>query len=132
MEIEAVHQILFVTNQELSTRYYQELLGLEPALLVPGMTEFRLANQMVLGLMPKENAGRILNLAVSQIEKSHEAPSCELYLYVKEVTAVYERVTKLGLQIISPLEPRNWGDVAFYLSDPDGHVIAFAQKVKFL
>jgi len=41
VDIKRAHFILFVADQDLSTRFYQRVLELEPALCVPGMTEKR-------------------------------------------------------------------------------------------
>ena len=47
------HFILFVAAQEKSTAFYSSVLGEAPILNVPGMTEFRLGQEAILGLMPE-------------------------------------------------------------------------------
>jgi lactoylglutathione lyase len=34
-----------------------------------------------------------------------------------------------GAKLVSESADRNWGDRVGYIADPDGHVIAFAQKI---
>ena len=41
----------------------------------------------------------------------------------------FNNALESGALLISPIEDRNWGDKACYLSDSDGHIIAFAQKI---
>lgn len=120
------HFILYVKDQEVSTEFYTELLGMNPQLNVPGMTEFRLGNETVLGLMPESGIAKIIHPVMLHPEEASGIPRCELYLYVEDPEVIYER-TK-DLKIVSPLMKRNWGDTAFYLADPDGHIIAFAKR----
>ena len=47
-------QDLYVEDQKRSREFYQELLMSEPVLDVPGMTEFRLSDAHILGLMPEK------------------------------------------------------------------------------
>ncbi|MGD0701013.1 MAG: hypothetical protein ABSA02_14140 [Trebonia sp.] len=48
-----VHLIFYVSDQVAATAFWQAVLDCPPALDVPGMTEFALGTQMVLGLMPE-------------------------------------------------------------------------------
>lgn len=120
------HFILYVKDQQQSTDFYSELLGIEPQLNVPGMTEFRLGKETVLGLMPESGIAQIICPNMPHPEKASGVPRSELYLYVPEPELIYERSQHLN--IVSPLMKRNWGDTSFYLSDPDGHIIALARR----
>lgn len=59
-----VHFILYVENQEESTRFYRSVLDLEPVLEVAGMTEFQLNESSVLGLMPETGIKKLLGPAL--------------------------------------------------------------------
>lgn len=120
------HFVLYVKDQELSTDFFSELLDIQPQLNVPGMTEFRLGHETVLGLMPESGIAKIIHPIMPHPEEANGIPRCELYLYVEEPEQIFERSKEL--KIVSPLMKRNWGDTAFYLSDPDGHIIAFAKR----
>jgi hypothetical protein len=50
--ITRTHLILYVANQSISTEFYSRLLNQKPILNVPGMTEFNLSENTILGLMP--------------------------------------------------------------------------------
>lgn len=53
--------ILYVRDQEASTGFYIAVLAMEPILNVPGMTEFELSSDCVLGLMPERTFPPPLN-----------------------------------------------------------------------
>lgn len=57
-------------------------------------------------------------------------PRCELYLYVDNIQIEFDNAIKCGAKVISPIIDRDWGDKVCYFSDPDGHIIAFAEKIK--
>lgn len=121
--------ILYVENQGASRDFYAALFQQVPSLDVPGMTEFTLAPNVKLGLMPNDGIAKILKDKTPHPEKGKHIPRCELYLNVDDLEQVYQHVLSLNILIISAPENRNWGDRVFYCSDLDGHVIAFAEKV---
>lgn len=49
-----VHTILYVADQNKSTGFYKSVLGMEPQLHVSGMTEFKLSENHILGLMQEK------------------------------------------------------------------------------
>lgn len=120
--------ILYVADQARSRAFYRQVLQAEPVLDVPGMTEFALPGGALLGLMPEQNIRRILGEAVPAPQLGSGIPRCELYLFVAEPGRVLERAMAAGAKMLSPLAPRNWGDTAVYVADPDGHIVVFAQK----
>lgn len=122
--------ILYVKDQQKSTQFYEQLFRKSPVLNVPGMTEFIINNQCKLGLMPNDGIAKIITPALPHPNLGNGIPRCELYFIVENLKVEYENVKKLNTTIISEIEPRNWGDTAFYFSDLDGHVIAFAEKMK--
>jgi catechol 2,3-dioxygenase-like lactoylglutathione lyase family enzyme len=67
------HFILYVQDQERSTAFYAEVLGMPPELNVPGMTEFRLSTETILGLMPSAGIERILG---AEVGNATPAVSC--------------------------------------------------------
>lgn len=121
--------ILYVRDQEASTRFYQTVLAQEPSLNVPGMTEFHLSNDSVLGLMPEKGIKRLLGSTIQDPETTNGISRAEIYLSVLTPERFMERAVNAGGRILSKIEDRNWGDRAGYIADPDGHVIAFAAKI---
>lgn len=121
------HFILYVADQRRSAAFYTAVLALAPTLDVPGMTEFALGPGTVLGLMPEAGIVRLLGSAIRDPAAGAGVPRAELYLRVEAPEAYLARALAAGARELSPLLPRDWGDVACYLADPDEHVIAFAR-----
>ena len=128
INMEKIQFILYVSDQFRSTEFYEKLLQISPSLNVPGMTEFTLSETFTLGLMPENGISNIICPALPHPKTGSGIPRCELYLKVPNPIEYLERATQLGGKAISELQARDWGDDAGYIADPDGHVIAFANK----
>ncbi len=119
--------ILYVADQQKSKEFYEKLLELEPVIDVPGMTEFQIADSCKLGIMPEDGIAKILNGKTPHPKVGNGIPRCELYLRVDNAQDYYDRAIIIGAKAISPVQGRDWGDRAGYVSDIDGHVVAFAE-----
>ncbi len=126
--IQLIETILYVNDQKASTEFYSKLLRQAPNLFVPGMTEFQLAPNCKLGLMPNHGIAKILSNKMPHPKQGNGIPRCELYFYVENIAFEFENATKIGGKLISPIENRNWGDRVCYFADIDGHIVAFAEK----
>lgn len=124
------HFILYVTNQERSAAFYSSVLGEAPSLDVPGMTEFSLGDGAVLGLMPEEGIVRLLGDAIADPSLANGIPRSELYLVVQDPAVFHGRAIAAGAREVSPLALRDWGHLAAYSLDPDGHTLAFASPTE--
>ena len=120
--------VLYVADQARSCAFYRAVLGVEPTLDVPGMTEFALTGGGYLGLMPATGIVRLLGDAIPDPTAAAGVPRAELYLVVDHPAAYHARAIAAGAGELSPLLARDWGDVAAYALDPDGHVLAFAER----
>lgn len=120
--------VLYVEDQARARSFYARVLGVEPTLDVPGMTELPLADGVTLGLMPSDGIARILGDAMPHPSEGHGIPRCELYLRVDDAAAVHARALAAGARAIDELRERSWGERVSYLADPDGHVVAIAQR----
>jgi len=120
-----VHFILYVADQARSTGFYTRVLAKEPALNVPGMTEFSLGEGVVLGLMPESGIRRLLGPALPDPAGSR-SPRAEVYLRVDSPTLWHDRALAAGAVELSAPAMRDWGHFVSYCLDPDGHVLAFA------
>jgi len=119
--------ILYVKEQEKSKEFYSKILNSKPVLDVPGMTEFDINDNFLLGLMPESSIIKILNGHTKNPVLGSGIPRCELYLFVNEPEASLEVALNAGANLISHALDRDWGDKVAYCSDPDGHIIAFAK-----
>jgi len=120
-----INVILYVADQTKSRGFYAAVLGQEPRLDVPGMTEFELEPGCVLGLMPENGIKRLLP-SMPDPSAGRGSPRVEVYLTVPDPAACHARALAAGARELSPLEPRGWGDKAAYSLDLNGHVLAFA------
>lgn len=128
--IQLLETILYVTDQEASCRFYEQLFRQPADLHVPGMTEFHISAHCKLGLMPNQGIAKILGNQTPHPDTGKGIPRCELYFYVANIQQEFDNAVKSGAQLISPVMDRDWGDKVCYFSDPDGHIIAFAEKIK--
>lgn len=124
-----IETILYVNDQQSSTDFYTKLFRQNPNLNVPGMTEFRLAENCKLGLMPNKGIAKILSDKAPHPDQGNGIPRCELYFYVENIELEFENATKIGAKLISEIKDQDWGDKVCYFSDIDGHIIAFAEKL---
>ena len=123
------HFIFYVRDQAASTEFYRYVLFMNPSLDVPGMTEFKIGNQCVLGLMPESGIKRLLGDTIQDPEKTNGTSRAELYLVVPNPEDYLARAYSLKAKSLSELSRRNWGHEAGYALDPDGHVLAFAKSI---
>lgn len=120
--------IFYVTDQERSSSFYKALLGVEPVLDVPGMTEFPLIGNGRLGLIPEKGMASLLGGAIPNPALASGVPRSELYLVVEDASEYCGRARDEGAKEVSPLAQRDWGDMVAYYLDLDGHVLAFAER----
>ena len=123
------HFILYVADQAQSTAFYSAVLGAEPTLNVPGMTEFTLSEGTIIGLMPEAGAVRLFGEHIVPPTPAGGSPRAEIYLIVDDPEALHQRALKAGAREIGPLKLRDWGHEAAYSIDADGYVIAFAREI---
>lgn len=126
--IQIIETILYVNDQQVSAEFYTKLFRQNPDLNVPGMTEFKLAENCKLGLMPNKGIAKILSDKTPHPEEGNGIPRCELYFYVENIQFEYRNALEIGAQLISPIADRDWGDKVCYFAHPDGHIIAFSTK----
>ncbi|MBZ0204544.1 MAG: lactoylglutathione lyase [Ignavibacteria bacterium] len=126
-QINLTEIILYVSDQKTSAEFYEKLLRKPPDLNVPGMAEFIVSDSCKIGLMPNDGIARILGDKTPHPSSGSGIPRCELYLHVDDIHLEFENAKKSGAIPLSPVEKRSWGDTVCYFSDPDGHIIAFAE-----
>lgn len=127
--INKIEFIFFVENQENSMNFYKAILMQEPVLHVPGMTEFLILNNTKFGLMPCSGISNIVTPILPHPQNAKGIPRSELYLLVDDVEKYYTNALSNGAINISAPENRNWNHFVAYVSDLDGHVIAFAKEI---
>lgn len=124
------HIILYVKDQVASSNFYRYVLDLEPVLDVPGMTEFKLSDTCVLGLMPEKGIKKLLGEKLPDPNEAQGIPRAEVYLVVDSAAQYCERALQKNASALSALSLRDWGDQVAYCLDLDAHVLAFAQRAE--
>jgi predicted enzyme related to lactoylglutathione lyase len=122
------HFILFVADQKRARDFYRPVLQREPRLDEPGMTEFDLGGDAILGLMPEESISSLLGPSLPNPGSARGAPRAELYLHVTDPQEYLRRLVASGGTLIDEVRLRDWGDNAGYGLDLDGHLLAFAER----
>lgn len=129
MRITATEFILYVADQARSTAFYRSLLGCEPILNVPGMTEFSLGHGTKLGLMPEQGIARIISGPMPHPSQGYGVPRCELYFVVEDLDSAMHQALLAGAVVVDPAADRDWGHRVAYFADPEGHVVALASVI---
>jgi uncharacterized glyoxalase superfamily protein PhnB len=127
------HEIEFIiynSDQEKSKIFYSPVLETAPTLHLPGMTVFTLSSTCKLGLMPENGIAKIIIPKAPHPNTGNGIPRCELYLKVDSIENYFFRAIKAGKKMICEIAPRDWGDKVAYISDLDGHILAFAKKTE--
>ena len=117
--------IFYVSDQNKSRDFYRKVLDINPILDVPGMTEFRLNDGSVLGLMPVAGIKKLLGDKLPDPVQANGIPRSELYISVDRPNDFHQRALLAGAVELSPVENRDWGEAVAYSIDSDGHVLAF-------
>lgn len=121
------HIILYVKDQARSADFYAFVLDMKPSLNVPGMTQFKLSETCVLGVMPEDGIKRLLGSKLPDPATAGGVPRAEVYMIVNGAHRYHARALQKGAIELSALSLRNWGHVVAYSLDSDGHVLAFAE-----
>lgn len=87
--------------------FYTELLGLKIEEQNPGFIQF------------ERPGGNGATLAVSNFENADALARLELWWFVDDAQATYDKFVKQGVEIIAPLEDKPFGR-AFGVKDPSG------------
>lgn len=84
----------------------------------------------MLGLMPETGIKKLLGEPLPDPQLARGIPRAEVYLIVENAQAYYWRALSKGARPLSEPVTRDWGHTVAYCLDPDGHVLAFAEREK--
>ena len=88
--------IIYVDDQERSTNFYSKVLNQEPILNVPGMTEFLLTENTILGIMPSTGIKKLLHDRIDILQPYVRFLKAELYLVVDNLEKYLSRTIKVN------------------------------------
>jgi len=121
--------IIYVADQRQSADFYRKVLEREPIVDVPGITEFPIRDGTILGVMPLTSAAKLIGATHFAESPPQRAPRAELYLVVEAPGSYHARALANGATELSPMQERDWGHRAAYSMAPNGHVLAFAERI---
>ena len=119
---------LIVNDVAESTRFYQDVLGFQVKQTVPDEAPH------VFVWLERDGVPVFLNARHSAAEDYPdvlERPAggtAALFFIVSEVDAFHERVASQAT-VVMPLKTQFYGMREFAITDPDGHILTFAQRV---
>lgn len=122
-ELRGAATVLLVRDVARSVAYYRDRLGFETSLFDENPTHYGYANRDNAwfhfarweGVEPRPNAVAV------------PPDMFEAYLYVDDVTALYQEYLERGADLLGGPEERPWTRLEIRIQDPDGYVIAFGE-----
>lgn len=114
----------FADDLDAASRWYAELLGIEPYFARPGYLEFRIGDsEDELGIIDRRYAP----------PGSASGPAGALvYWFVDDLTATLEKLLVMGAAEYEPVRDRGNGYVTASVSDPFGNVLGIMRNPHYL
>ena len=121
--ITAAAPLFLVDTLEDSVKFYEQRLGFARDFVYEGFYASVSRDRAVIHLKcaPKLEAER----AHRRSEEHLDA-----YLIVSGVEELHRELAGRGAPITRPLEQRPWGTRDFYVEDPDGYILCFAEAAR--
>ncbi len=114
--------IQYVASLGRSMTFYRDVIGLKVRIEGDGYVEFEMDNTKF-SLFERSKLPELIGLDAGK------APCGEIGFIIDDVAAEAERLKELGVEILTGPMDRPWGERTLHISDPDGNVIEFAQKL---
>jgi len=123
--IKLTHSCLITNNVKRLRDFYEEVLTIKPQIDSDTYIEF----QMV------DNTLAIFDINDHNRMSENSATACTnknviLEFRVDNINFEFERISKIGAEIIKPLTTQSWGNTSFWFKDPDGNMIDFYEKTR--
>lgn len=117
----------YATELETATKWYSELLGVEPYFSVPGYSEFRIGDyQHELG---------IIDSKYSPEGATNNVGGAIAYWHVDDLDATLELLISKGATLYDPITDRSNGRMAFVTAsviDPFGNILGIMTNKHYL
>jgi lactoylglutathione lyase len=121
------YAILFVSDIEVSVRFYRDVLG------VP----FRFANESYAEFATEGAkfglyARRALPALIGAQAPTGPVPwpQGEVAFFVQDPDGDHERLRRAGVTILAPPTDRPWGERTLHIADPDGNVVELTRGAR--
>ena len=125
MNINFKSSVIFVRDIDSSRHFYQDLLGQEVEMDFGLNVGFKNG----LALWQVNHASQMIFKHSAGNEKTLDHQNFELYFETPDLETVSARLSDAGIQFIHPLREQPWGQRAFRVCDPDGHIVEVAEPM---
>ena len=115
--------IQYVASLERSMTFYRDVIGLKVRIEGDGYVEFEMDNTKF-SLFERSKLPELIG------REAGKAPCGEIGFIIDDVDTEAERLKGLGVEILTGPMDRPWGERTLHISDPDGNIIEFAQKLR--
>lgn len=116
------YAIVYVTDLAASVGFYRDVLGLPFKFVDAGYAEFD-TGATRFALYEERRARWLTDSTV------RPGAAAEIVLVVADVDAWAQRLTALGVGLLSGPSDRPWGHRTVHIADPDGFVVELAQEI---
>ena len=115
--------IQYVESLETSMAFYRDVIGLKVRIEGDGYVEFEMDNTKF-SLFDRSKLSELIG-------REGGSPPCgEIGFVIEDVDGEAVRLKGLGVEILSGPMDRPWHERTLHISDPDGNIIEFAQKLR--
>ena len=119
---------LIVSSVEGSLAFYVDLLGFERGMVVPEQSPFVFASVTSGTVEIFLNDRSTVTKESPQMGGLNFGGGNTMFIEVEGVDSVYERIASKA-KVVMPIRTQCYGMREFAITDPDGYVITFAQRV---
>lgn len=119
---------LIVSNVEASLAFYVDALGFERGMVVPEQSPFVFASVTSRTVEIFLNEKAFVAKENPQMGGLNFGGGNTMFIEVEGVDALYERVSS-QVKVVMPIVTQWYGLREFAITDPDGYVITFAERV---
>jgi predicted enzyme related to lactoylglutathione lyase len=126
--IDHVLTVLAVTDVQRSVAFYEQVFGWPRRQDFPIYVELELPGGRGLAFYERGSFG--INTGQVPLAVADGAlTSTELYLRCEDLDGTITRLVSAGARALRPRMRKDWGDDVAYFADPEGNVIAVAQRM---
>ncbi|OBH51038.1 VOC family protein [Mycobacterium sp. E2479] len=115
--------IQYVESLDRSVAFYRDVIGLRVRIEGDGYVEFEMENTKF-SLFERSKLPELIG-------RDGGSPPCgEIGFLIEDVNVEAERLSGLGVEILTGPVDRPWRERTLHIADPDGNIIEFAQKLR--
>jgi lactoylglutathione lyase len=115
--------IQYVDSLERSVKFYRDVIGLTVRIEGDGYVEFEMENTKF-SLFERSRLPNLIN------REGGNPPCGEIGFLIEDVDGEVQRLSGLGVEILTGPVDRPWRERTLHIADPDGNIIEFAQKLR--